>query len=225
MSESNLPAMEYRGRKTRRADGHARRQALLEAALRLIQRDGIRAVRHRAVAQEANVPLAATTYYFKDIDELISDAFTLFAEQSLAANRELEQAAFTALSELGADRFSAAGREKLAHLLSQFSLHHIRKQVANRDARLIEHAFRTEALRNDKLAADVRIPYNATIALIRQFFQQLKTRDPEADSELMFGAMMHCEYQLILSGESRAAWELFERSLLRLYEAILASGS
>ncbi len=222
MTTENMPAIEYRGRKTRRADGHARRQALLEATLRIIQRDGIRAVRHRAVAQEAQVPLAATTYYFKDINELISDAFTLFAEQSFAANRELENAAFSALNELGTDRFSAAGREKLAHLLSQFSLHHIRNQIAHRDARLVEHSFRVEALRNDKLAADVRIPYNVTISLIRQFFQQLKTRDIDADAELVFATMMHCEYQLLLSGESRELWHLIERSLLRLYSAILA---
>ena len=225
MTQDVVPTIEYRGRKTHRADGHARRQALLEATLRLIQRDGVRAVRHRAVAQEAQVPLAATTYYFKDINELISDAFTLFAEQSLTENRALENAAFTALNELGADRFSVAGREKLAQLLSQFSLHHIRRQVAARDARLIEHSFRVEALRNDKLAADVRLPYSATITLIRQFFQQLQTRDPEADSELIFGTMMHCEYQLLLSGESRTLWDLTERSLHRLYSALLAMES
>ncbi|MBA3981258.1 MAG: TetR family transcriptional regulator, partial [Alcanivorax sp.] len=76
-------AIQYQGRKARRAGSEQRRRAILEAALRLIVREGVRSVRHRAVAAEADVPLSATTYYFKDITDLISDTFTLFAEQAM----------------------------------------------------------------------------------------------------------------------------------------------
>ena len=76
-------AIQYQGRKARRAGSEQRRQAILDAALNIIVTDGIRAVRHRAVAREADVPLSATTYYFKDISDLIADAFTLFAERAL----------------------------------------------------------------------------------------------------------------------------------------------
>ncbi|MFT6450425.1 MAG: DNA-binding transcriptional regulator YbjK, partial [Oleispira sp.] len=79
--ESN--AVQYKGRKTSRVGSEQRRRLILEAALRIVIREGVRGVRHRAVAKEANVPLAATTYYFKDIQELINDTFTLYAEQSL----------------------------------------------------------------------------------------------------------------------------------------------
>lgn len=51
--------------------GERRRRALLEGALRVIGRDGIRAVTHRSVAAEAGVPLGATTYYFSSKDALI----------------------------------------------------------------------------------------------------------------------------------------------------------
>jgi AcrR family transcriptional regulator len=47
-------------------------------------RDGVRAVRHRAVAAEAGVPLSATTYYFKDIDDLLTDTFAQYVERSAA---------------------------------------------------------------------------------------------------------------------------------------------
>ena len=57
-----------------------RRLAILQAALRVMVRDGVRGVRHRAVAQEADVPLSATTYYFKDIHDLLADALTLYAK-------------------------------------------------------------------------------------------------------------------------------------------------
>ena len=42
----------------------ARREALLRAAVALLAEGGVRAVTHRAVADRAGVPLAATTYYF-----------------------------------------------------------------------------------------------------------------------------------------------------------------
>ncbi|MGZ4481779.1 MAG: TetR/AcrR family transcriptional regulator, partial [Gaiellales bacterium] len=45
-----------------------RRQAILEATLRVIRDSGVHAVTLRAVAAEAGVPLAATTYYFESKD-------------------------------------------------------------------------------------------------------------------------------------------------------------
>ncbi len=74
-------AIQYQGRKARRTGSEQRRQAILEASLNIIVRDGIRAVRHRAVAREAGVPLSATTYYFKDLSDLIADTFALFASE------------------------------------------------------------------------------------------------------------------------------------------------
>src|SRR5687767_5003123 len=59
------------------ARGAARRRAIVEAALALLGRGGSGAVTHRAVANEAGVPLAATTYYFATKTELVLDAFAL----------------------------------------------------------------------------------------------------------------------------------------------------
>ncbi|KAF1054989.1 MAG: HTH-type transcriptional regulator RcdA [Stenotrophomonas maltophilia] len=78
-------SVRYQGRKASRQGSEQRRQAILDAAMRLIVRDGVRAVRHRAVAAEAGVPLSATTYYFKDIQDLITDTFSLFVERSAEA--------------------------------------------------------------------------------------------------------------------------------------------
>jgi DNA-binding transcriptional regulator YbjK len=54
--------------------GEARRQALLDAVLPVLERGGPGAVTHRAVAAEAGVPLAAATYYFSSIDDLLTSA-------------------------------------------------------------------------------------------------------------------------------------------------------
>ncbi len=68
--------------------GEARRQAILEATLRLVARGGPRAATHRAVAHEAGVPLAATTYYFASRDDLIGQAMALGADREIARMRE-----------------------------------------------------------------------------------------------------------------------------------------
>ena len=68
-----------------RARGAARRRAIVEAALTLLGRGGSGAVTHRSVAAEADVPLAATTYYFATKDELVLDAFALAMTEDVAA--------------------------------------------------------------------------------------------------------------------------------------------
>ncbi|MEY8041634.1 TetR/AcrR family transcriptional regulator [Saccharopolyspora cebuensis] len=54
--------------------GERRRQALVEAAAELLAEGGFEAVRHRAVAERAGLPLASTTYYFSSLDDLTAAA-------------------------------------------------------------------------------------------------------------------------------------------------------
>jgi DNA-binding transcriptional regulator YbjK len=46
----------------------------VSAAAELLAEGGFEAVRHRAVAQRAGLPLASTTYYFSSLDDLIARA-------------------------------------------------------------------------------------------------------------------------------------------------------
>lgn len=54
--------------------GERRRYALVCAAAELLCEGGFEAVRHRAVADRAGLPLASTTYYFSSLEELIENA-------------------------------------------------------------------------------------------------------------------------------------------------------
>lgn len=73
--------------------GRRRRATLLEAAVGLLQEGGFTAVTHRAVAQRAGLPLAATTYYFTSRDELVAEAFALLVAGELHGMRgRLEEA-------------------------------------------------------------------------------------------------------------------------------------
>lgn len=56
--------------------GARRRSRLIEAAGSLLREGGFDAVRHRAVADRAQLPLASTTYYFGSLEDLMAEAAT-----------------------------------------------------------------------------------------------------------------------------------------------------
>jgi TetR/AcrR family transcriptional regulator, regulator of biofilm formation and stress response len=51
-------------------DPAGRRQAIIDAAGRVIARQGLGGLTHRRVAAEADVPVGSTTYYFSDLGAL-----------------------------------------------------------------------------------------------------------------------------------------------------------
>jgi TetR/AcrR family transcriptional regulator, regulator of biofilm formation and stress response len=60
-----------------------RRREILEATLRVIGEGGVKSVTHRAVAQEADVALASTTYYFDSKAVLVEEALELVIARSI----------------------------------------------------------------------------------------------------------------------------------------------
>jgi len=68
--------------------GERRRQALVDAAAELLVEGGFDAVRHRAVAERAGLPLASTTYYFGSLEELVRAAVERSSRAELAAGRQ-----------------------------------------------------------------------------------------------------------------------------------------
>ncbi|WP_019818890.1 TetR/AcrR family transcriptional regulator [Saccharomonospora saliphila] len=68
--------------------GERRRAALAAAAAELLVEGGFDAVRHRAVAERAGLPLASTTYYFDSLDDLVHAAIEHYGREELARGRE-----------------------------------------------------------------------------------------------------------------------------------------
>lgn len=78
--------------RSRSRRGQHRRELLLRAAADLIAADGFGAVSHRAVAHRAGLPLAATTYYFASLEDLLEQALRLLADRWLdSARTRMEQ--------------------------------------------------------------------------------------------------------------------------------------
>lgn len=60
----------------RRRKGIQRRRLLVEATMRVIERDGAGSVSQRRVAAEAGVPPSSVTYYYDSVDDLLVATLT-----------------------------------------------------------------------------------------------------------------------------------------------------
>ncbi|MDK0523880.1 TetR family transcriptional regulator [Streptomyces sp. ML-6] len=76
-------------REPRMARGAARREALLDAATRLLAREGARALTHRAIAAEAGTTHGIARYYFGTLDQLLDEALRRLATQQIEEVRVL----------------------------------------------------------------------------------------------------------------------------------------
>ncbi|MTI14098.1 TetR/AcrR family transcriptional regulator [Sansalvadorimonas verongulae] len=196
-ASDKAPSLKYQGRKTSRAGSEQRRKAILEAALRIVVREGVRGVRHRAVAKEADVPLSATTYYFKDISDLITDTFTLFVEVGTDKYRsfwdESEEVLSDALHQI---RDVPEKRPVMMAFLIDLVVRYLRKQLLeHRDYLLAEQAFRLECLRNDNLKtiASKHAAYLHTD--LKRLFSEVGSKAPDMDAVLMTELIFAAEYK------------------------------
>jgi TetR/AcrR family transcriptional regulator, regulator of biofilm formation and stress response len=86
-----------------RMSADARRAALLQAALRVMSRDGIAAGTTRAIVAEAGMPLATFHYCFRSRNELLRELITLVTSQEQEATAgAMAVGAATALQAAGA---------------------------------------------------------------------------------------------------------------------------
>lgn len=201
-AQAAAESVQYQGRKASRQGSEQRRQAILDAALRIIVRDGVRAVRHRAVAAEADVPLSATTYYFKDIDDLITDTFALFVERGAGFMAEFWQGTQALQQELVARLDgSRQVRQQVADEIAAFTAAYIQQQLRERRDHLIaERAFEQEALLNPRLHELVRAHREILLQGISHFFEMLGSPQPRQDGELLTAVILQMEYRGLIEG-------------------------
>lgn len=104
--------------------GERRKEELIEATLRVVAREGVAGVSHRAVAREAGLPATAAAYHFTSIDDLLTAALTRCMVQDAQRMLRLAEEAdggpegVTALAELMEKVVKGPGR-----LLAEYELY------------------------------------------------------------------------------------------------------
>ncbi len=218
-------SVQYQGRKASRQGSEQRRQDILDAAMRIVVRDGVRAVRHRAVAAEAGVPLSATTYYFKDIDDLLTDTFAQYVERSAAYMARLWANNEGLLREMViSGDGSPECRSQLADDIARLMADYVHRQLINRREHLMaEQAFRQEALLNPRLALLVRSHQQILLHGTCQLFQVLGSREPQQDAKVLTAIIGRMEYQGLLNDAEPEAEQEMLGILTRYMHLVLAS--
>jgi len=185
------------GQQLSRSDGKKKKLQILKATLQVIVREGIRGVKHRAVAKEAGVSLSSTTYYFKDIHDLITDTFMFFASEELENSKQLKKLSLDAIYDAGGEGGLTAP-EKLFPIISRFLHEHISQQVEQLDRRVLEYAFQNEALHNKKLAEIMISMQEVTLGMIEQICTLTGSANPDSDAHIILACIRHIEYQLVV---------------------------
>lgn len=195
-------SVQYRGRKASRQGSEQRRLSILEAALRIIVREGLRGVRHRAVAAEADVPLSATTYYFNDIQDLIADSFALFVKRSSASLAALWAGMDEDFRRIAAaiQQDPGARCELVAHFIDLAVAHVQAKMRAHDDELLMELAFRQEALTNPQLRPLFLAHQQLRFRFAERAVRAMGSRAPIEDAQVLTTLVLRMEYHAIVDG-------------------------
>jgi DNA-binding transcriptional regulator YbjK len=152
----------------RRAPAHPtgaplpRREAILDAALKVIAERGTEEVTHRSVAAAAGVPLGSTTYYFASRDELVREAFRRYVTRVLGLLSDV-------LIENRPDE--AAG-------LVAFLVEVARREVSGRWTVIVEYELVLRAARDPALAADFRRYERALASGLAEALERLGAPQP-----------------------------------------------
>jgi TetR/AcrR family transcriptional regulator, regulator of biofilm formation and stress response len=160
-------------REPAQARGIERRGALLDAAIRLLARQGARAVTLRAVAEEAGATHGAPRYYFATREALLDEALKRLAARQV---EEVERL----LSE-HADSDPKGGAARLAaHLAGPLA--------GDRDATIARYELFLEAARRPQLRPALKA-WGAAYERLLATQMTADRPDPEADAELLLNLL------------------------------------
>ncbi len=223
VGESLQGSIHYQGRKAARAKSEHRRRLILEATLRIVAKEGIRGVKHRAVAKEAGVPLASTTYYFKDIDELISDAFMLFAENSQKNMEYFYGQVQSLITSYDFDELTRSRelRSKLSDDLVNLGMQFVKSQIRFRKNEILaEQAFLLESLRDEMLKPLARKYREVWQNSLASILGNLGSKTPEENASMIISTVYSQQYDGVIADGNIN--EAFQRRLWkRLIDGIL----
>ena len=185
-----------------------RRRQILEAAAEIVGREGIGAVTHRAIAAEAGVPLAATTYYFASKEALLEEALTLSIQIDLD---ELDVLARSMMQ-------APASAEAFARSVAMF----LAAQLARRRTTVIaQFELTLEAARRPALQQAAAASAEAYFQVFKIMLTKLGAADPAGDARLVVAALDGIVLDQLAVPRTRLDAGELTRQVQRLIEALL----
>ena len=181
----------------------------MRAALALIGERGLGEVTHRAVAERAGVPLAATTYWFASKDELLGEALLLAAREE---TERLERLVLElAPHELGVEEWARAVAEVLGGAL-----------VADPERHVAFTELVMESTRRPALRAEVERWDVAHVRLAEMGLRSAGSGDPGRDAPIVVAAISGLMIAQLAHPQEDFVEGVFRPALERLFERLTA---
>lgn len=169
----------------RQPRGEQKRREVLQAAIRLLAREGPRGVTHRAVAAEAGTSLRATTYYFASRDELLVEALRHYAHTAI----ERFDAIRTPVSLDVDDPVEAA-----ADLLASTVMSDV---LEDRAGLVAEYELVLEIGRRPDLEGAYRAWQNRLESMLEGYAEMLGSRAPARDARIVLATLRGLEIEAL----------------------------
>jgi AcrR family transcriptional regulator len=179
-----------------------RRDALVEAAIRVMTREGVAKATTRAIAAEADMPLGVFHYAFRSKQELMATVIETIARQSRA---EIDQAVLTGDAPDLLELVKAGLRAYFDHV------------VAHPDEHLVTYELTSTALRDEELGEvahrqyDYYLEQNEALLLAAAELMGLEYVEPlPVVNRLLFSLMDGLALNWLAKGNEEEAREVLE---------------
>ncbi|QEN15977.1 TetR/AcrR family transcriptional regulator [Mycolicibacterium sp. ELW1] len=161
------------------ARGAARRTEIIDAAIEVMAQVGLAGLSMRLVANQAQIPLGALSYYFDDKSDLIAQSFAQLSD------REIDRVVATA------ERLEPSmPAEQLADLVADMIIDGFSSPPG---AIVTRYELVTEASRDERLRPMFEAWYAAMIPALSRLFRDIGSGQPELDSRTVMAVMAGLE--------------------------------
>jgi TetR/AcrR family transcriptional regulator, regulator of biofilm formation and stress response len=185
--------------------GERRREEILQATLRLIGARGADAVTHRAVAQEAGVPLSATTYYFASKEHLLEQTLLMAAREE---TERLERLVLElAPRSLSVEEWAAAVAAQISHGVEAEPAKHVA---------LFELGL--EATRRETLRVEMQGWQDAHLRLAEMGCRAIGSDDPTLDARVVVATITGLMLDQLAGGRDDFETAVMRPALERLLQ-------
>lgn len=180
----------------RRTKGEKTRERILLAAIEVLALNGVKGTTHRAIASHAELQLSLTTYYFKDIQELIHQAFKLNSYQILSRADTILGTAFTLITKIEKKELrKTAVREVLCQQLTDVTSHHLIDNIKHQAISLaVEQLMLTEIQVTPELRLLIQEHELAQLVPYEQLCGFFNKVNPELDAKIMYTVFSQLQY-------------------------------
>jgi DNA-binding transcriptional regulator YbjK len=190
------------------ARGAQRRIEIIDAAIAVMAQVGLAGLSMRVVANQAQLPLGALSYYFDDKSDLVAQAFQQLSD------REIERVVRTA------ERLQPTmPAEQLADLVADMIIDGF---TSPQGAIVTRYELVTEASRDERLRPMFEAWYAAMVPALSRLFRELGSHQPELDSRTVMAVMAGLEIDNIYRPLGPVDKRRIRATLRHAFRAVIA---